>query len=321
MKRSLVAIALAALAGAPCAALAQAWPAKSVTLVVPFGPGGATDVVARTFAQRMSQSLGQQVVVENRAGAGGAIAANGVIKSPADGYTILLGTVSTLAVLPLMQPNIGYDVAKDFQPVGLVAKAPNVLLVTPTLPIRTVPELVAYAKANPGKLNFASSGQGTITHLIGELFKMQAGIDVQHVPYKTGVNALAEILSGQIHFAFDSIVWSLPHIQSGKLRAAGISSATRSALAPDLPTVAESMPGFEGITWYAFVAHAGVPEPIMQRLRAELAAAQQDKAVVDRIATTGAEPLVGGRAEYESLIRAETAKWSKVIKAAGIKPQ
>lgn len=321
MNRSSLALAaLAAALAIPVGpAFAQAWPVKPVTLVVPFGPGGATDVVARTFAQRMGASLGQQVLVENRAGAGGAIAANGVIKAPADGYTILLGTVSTLAVLPLMQPNIGYDVAKDFQPVGLVAKAPNVLLVTPTLPVRTVQELVAYAKANPGKLNFASSGQGTITHLIGELFKMQAGIDVQHVPYKTGVNALAEILSGQIHFAFDSIVWSLPHIQAGKLKAAGISSATRSALAPDLPTVAESgMPGFEGITWYAFVAHAGVPEPIMQRLRTELAAAQQDKSVVDRIATTGAEPLVGGRAEYETLIRAETAKWSKVIKAAGI---
>lgn len=320
--RFLGAIAIGLGLAAAGQAAAQGWPARPVTMVLPFGPGGATDAIARTLAQRMGQTLGQQVVVENRAGAGGAIAANGVIKTAHDGYTVLLGTVSTLVVLPLMQPNLGYDVNKDFQPVGLVAKAPNVLLLSPKLAPNSVAELIAYAKANPGKLNFASSGQGTITHLIGELFKMQAGIDVQHVPYKTGVQALGELVSGDIQFSFDSIVWSLPHVQAGKLKGLGITSATRSVLAPNLPTIAESgLPGFEGITWYALVAPAGVPEDATQRLRASLTAAQQDKTVVDRIATLGAEPLVGGRAEYENLIRLETEKWSKVVKSAGVKVQ
>ena len=317
--RQLKSILLALGLAAASTIWAQNWPVRPITLVVPFTPGGGTDAIARALATRISTALGQNVVVDNRAGAGGAIAANSVLKAPADGYTLLFGTVSTLVVLPLTQP-VSYDVAKDFAPIGLVAKAPNVLLVSPKIPPNTVNEFIAYAKANPNKLNFASSGQGTITHLIGELFKMQAGIDVQHVPYKTGVQALGDLVSGQVQFSFDSIVWSLPQVQAGKLKGIAITSATRSTLAPDIPTVAESgLPGFEGITWYALVVATGTPENVMQALRSALNASQQDKALVDRIANFGAEPLIGGRLEYDNLIRSETLKWSKVINMPGVK--
>jgi tripartite-type tricarboxylate transporter receptor subunit TctC len=288
-------------------------------MVLPFAAGGATDAIGRTLAQRMGEGLRQQIVVENRAGAGGAIAAAGFARTPPDGYTVLLATVSTLVVLPVTRVNPGYDVAKDFASIGLVAKAPNLLLASPKLPVNSVAELIAYAKANPGKLNFASSGHGTVTHLIGELFKQQAGIDVVHVPYKTGVQAFTEFIEGTVHFSFDSIVWSLPHVKAGTLRGLGISSSTRSALAPEMPTVAETgLPGFEGITWYGLMAPAGTPEPVLARLRQELKAALDDAAVIAKVRSLGAEATFGEPAELDALTRKDTAKWGKIVKDIGM---
>jgi tripartite-type tricarboxylate transporter receptor subunit TctC len=269
------------MAGATTGAAAENWPTRSLTMVLPFGPGAATDAIGRVVGERMSKGLGQTVVISNRAGAGGEIAATSVAKSPADGYTILFATVSTLVVLPLTKANLSYNVARDFVPIGLVAKSPNLLLVSPRLPVNSLKEFIDYAKQNPGKLNFASSGTGTNTHLIGEAFKFQAGIDAIHVPYRTGVQAFTELTEGQIHFSFDTIVWSLPQVRAGKLKSFGITSPQRSKIAPDIPTIAEQgFPGFEGMTWYAVVAPVGTPEPVLATLRKELAATLNDPAVV-----------------------------------------
>ncbi|MBI5909179.1 MAG: tripartite tricarboxylate transporter substrate binding protein [Betaproteobacteria bacterium] len=307
-------------AGATTGAAADNWPSRPVTMVLPFGAGGATDAIGRVVGERMSKGLDQPVVISNRAGAGGEIAATSVAKSPADGYTILFATVSTLVVLPLTKPSLGYNVAKDFVPIGLVAKSPNLLLVSPRLPVNSLQELIAYAKQNPGKLNFASSGTGTNTHLIGEAFKFQAGIEAIHVPYRTGVQAFAELTEGQIHFSFDTIVWSLPQVQAGKLKSFGITSAQRSKIAPEIPTIAEQgLPGFEGITWYAVMTPVGTPEPVLATLRKELAAALNDPAVVERVRGFGAEAAFGGPDEYATLIKQETAKWGRIVKQANIK--
>ena len=303
-------------------ALAQSFPTRPVTMVLPFGPGGATDAIGRTVAEQMSKGLGQPVVVDNRAGAGGEIAASAVAKAPAEGYTIFFATVSTLVVLPLTKPKLSYDVTKDFVPVGLVAQSPNLLLISPRVPANSMKELIAYAKENPGKLNFASSGNGTITHLIGEMFKLQAGIDAIHVPYRTGVQAFTELTEGQIHFSFDTIVWSLPQVRAGKLKSFGITSAQRSKIAPEIPTVAEQgLPGFEGMTWYAIMAPANTPADALARLRKELAAALGDPAVIEKVKGFGAEAQYGGQAEYDAMLSKDMTKWSRVIKEGNIKVQ
>lgn len=267
----------------------------------------------------MSQGLGQQLVVENRAGAAGAIGAGAVAKALPDGYTILMSTTSTHEIVPLTQRNLGYDPVKDFNAIGLVAVAPNVLIVSPKVPANTVAELIAYAKANAGKINFASSGQGTITHLIGELFVMQAGIEAQHVPYKTGVQSFTELSEGQVHFLFDSIVWSLPQIRAGKLKGLGITSTKRSQLAPEMPTIAESgLPGFEGTTWFGLSAPARTPEAALERLQSELEKALADTQLVEQLAVLGAEPAFMNRRDFEQLIAQDTVKWSGVISKAGL---
>lgn len=310
------------MAAATTAVAADNWPNRPVTMILPFGPGAATDAIGRVVGERMSKGLGQPVIIINRAGAGGEIAANSVAKSPADGYTILFATVSTLVVVPLTRPNLTYDVAKDFVPIGLVAKSPNLLLVSPRLPVNSLQELIAYAKKNPGKLNFASSGIGTNTHLIGEAFKIQAGIEAVHVPYRTGVQAFTELVEGQIDFSFDTIVWSLPQVRAGKLKAFGITSPQRSKIAPDIPTIAEQgFPGFEGMTWYAVVAPVGTPEPVLARLQKELAATLSDPAVVERVREFGAEASFGGPGEYATLIKQENVKWGRIVKQANIKVQ
>lgn len=297
----------------------QTWPARPVTLVVPFAAGGATDAIARALASRMSQGLGQQVVVENRAGAAGAIGANSVAKAAPDGHTILLATTSTHEILPLTQRSLSYDPVKDFAQIGLVAIAPNVLIVSPTVPAGSVSELIAYAKQNRGKINFASSGQGTITHLIAELFVLQAGIEAQHVPYKTGVQSFTELSTGQVQFLFDSIVWSLPQIRAGKLKGLGITSLRRSQLAPEMPTIAESgLPNFEGSTWFGLSAPARTPDAVLTRLQAELKAALADKELAERLAVLGAEPAFLAAPDFEKMIAADTEKWRGVISKAGI---
>lgn len=300
--------------------LAQGFPSRPIKIVVPFGAGGSTDVVARLIGQKMGEAMGQTFVIENRPGAAGAIASEQVAKSPADGYTILMATTSTHGILPIAKPQLPYDAVKDFAPVGLVARAPNVLIASNMLGVSDVKGLVQLAKSKPGQLSFASSGNGTITHLVGELFKSSSGVQAVHVPYKTGVQALADVVSGQIGFQFDSITWTLPQARAGKLKALAVTGAKRSALAPELPTVAESgLPGFEGVTWFGFVAPAATPPDILARLSAELGRALAAPDVREKMAAQGAEAASGRADELSSLMREDAVKWGKVIRDAGVK--
>jgi tripartite-type tricarboxylate transporter receptor subunit TctC len=309
-----------AMATAAGHATAQDFPNRPVKLVLPFATGGSTDAIARTVGQKMSESLGQAVVVENRPGAAGAIASQLVAGAAGDGYTILMATTSTHAILPVVNSKLAYDAVKDFAPIGVVARAPNLLIASPAAGVDRVADLVAKARANPGALSFASSGSGTITHLVGELFKSSAGIDAVHVPYKTGVQALPDVIAGQIAFQFDSIVWTLPQVRSGKIKGLAVTGSERSALAPELPTVAESgLPGFEGVTWFAFVAPAATSPAIVARLNRELNKALESADIREKLAAQGAEPAPGTPEDLTRLMREDTLKWGKVIKDAGVK--
>jgi tripartite-type tricarboxylate transporter receptor subunit TctC len=300
-------------------AVAQNYPDRPVTMVVPFAAGGATDAIARALASQMSKGLGQPIVVDNRAGAAGAIGATMVAKAAPNGYTILMSTTSTHVILPLTQGSLGYDPLKSFVSIGLVATAPNMLIVSPKVPANSAAELIDYAKQNPGKLNFASSGRGTITHLIGQLFVMQASISAQHVPYKSGVQSFADLNEGRVHFLFDSIVWSLPQIRDGKLKGLAVTSAKRSSLAPDIPTVAESgLPNFEGVTWFGLSAPAETPDVVIARLQSELKAALADKGLIDKLAVLGAEPAIAQGPEFTQKIAEDTRKWGEVVRQAGL---
>ncbi len=255
----------------------------------------------------------------NRTGAAGAIGANAVAKAAPDGYTILMATTSTHAILPLTQDNLEYNPAKDFAEIGLVAIAPNILIVSPKVPANSVAELIAFAKQNPDKINFGSSGQGTITHLIGELFVLQAGIQAVHVPYKSGVQSFTDLSDGRVQFLFDSIVWSLPQIRAGKLKGLGITSAKRSQLAPDMPTIAKSgLPNFEGRTWFGLSAPAHTSDMVLARLQTELKAALADKELAERLAVLGAEPAFLSGADFEKMIGEDIEKWRSVISRAGV---
>jgi len=320
-RRAVLALAsLIMLAGE--SASAQSFPERPLTLIAPFAAGGATDSIARALADEMGKDLGCMVVVENRTGAAGAIGANAVAKASPNGYTVLMSTTSTHVILPLTQQNLGYDPLKDFAAIGLVARAPNILIVSPKLSVESVLELIAYAKQNPGTLNFASSGRGTITHLIGELFLMRAGIRAQHVPYKSGVQSFAELSSGEVHFLFDSIVWSLPQIRQGKLKGLAVTSAQRSELAPDIPTISEAgLPGFEASTWFGLSAPAGTPEVVMDRLRGALKRALAQPKLTSRFAVLGAEPAFLEGPDFEKLVVDDINKWRSVILKAGLQIQ
>jgi tripartite-type tricarboxylate transporter receptor subunit TctC len=312
-------LALAAvMAAAP--ALAQNFPTRSIKLVVPFGAGGSTDAIARMVGQKLGETLGQSVVIDNRPGAAGAIASEQVAKAPADGYTLLMATTSTHAILPVANPRLPYDAVKDFAPVGLVARAPNVLVVSNALGVSDVKGLVELAKSKPGQLSFASSGNGTITHLVGEQFKANAGVHAVHIPYKTGFQALADMVGGQIGFQFDSITWTLPQARAGKIKALAVTGLARSALAPELPTLAESgMPGFEGVTWFGFMAPAGTPPQALATLEAGLAKILQTPDVQQKMAAQGAEVASGKAQDLAKLMRDDSVKWAKVVKDAGVK--
>lgn len=315
---ALVAIALSAFGALPVHA--QTFPVRALKLVVPFAAGGSTDAIARLLAEKMSRGLAQPVVVENRPGAAGAIATEQVAKAPPDGYTLLLATTSTHALLPLANPRLAFDPATALVSVGMVARAPNVLVASPALPVRSMQELIALGRAQPNSLSFASSGNGAITHLVAEAFNASAGLQAVHVPYKTGVQALADLASGQVQFQFDSIVWTLPQARAGKVRALAVTGAQRSPLAPELPTVAEAgLPGFEGVTWFGLAAPAGTPRDIVVRLHAELQRALQGADVQERFAAQGAEPVPGAAEDMTRQMREDRAKWAKVIQQAGVK--
>jgi tripartite-type tricarboxylate transporter receptor subunit TctC len=301
-------------------AQAPAYPTRPIRLVVPFPPGGATDILAREVAKHLTDAWGQSVVVDNRPGAGGNIGSELVAKAAPDGYTLEMGTVGTHAINASLYSKMPYDHVKDFVPVILVAGVPNVLEVNPSVPVNSVQELIAYAKANPNKLNFASSGSGTSIHLSGELFKVMAGVQMTHVPYKGSAPALQDLLGGQVQLMFDNLPPSLPQIKAGKLRALAVTSATRAPALPDVPTVAEAgLPGFEASSWFGVLAPAGTPPDIVTKLNAEIAKWLTSPEAKEKLAGVGANIAGGTPEDFARHIQAETAKWAKVVKESGAK--
>jgi tripartite-type tricarboxylate transporter receptor subunit TctC len=318
-----LAAATAAL-GLPGLGWAQAaWPSKPVSIVVPFAPGGTTDILARVLAPELSKTMGQSFVVENRAGAGGNIGAEVVAKSPGDGYTLLMGTVGTHGINKSLYDKLPYDPQKDFAPITLVAGVPNVMVMgtkrAQALGITSVADFVKYAKAHPGRLNMASSGNGTSIHLAGELFKSRTGIFMTHIPYRGSGPALTDLLAASIDVMFDNLPSAMPHIQAGNLKAFAVTSAVRSSALPDVPTVAEAgnLPGFEASSWFGLLAPTGTPAEVVNRLQQETAKALNLPAVKERLVAQGAIPSGNTPAEFARLIDAETTKWAAVVKASG----
>lgn len=298
---------------------AQGYPNKAVKIIVPFPPAGATDVVTRFLAQKLGERWSQSVVVENRPGAGGAIGSDLVAKSPPDGYTLLMATSSTHSIGPTLTKT-PYDPIKDFAPIIHVADVPNVLVVSPMLPVKDLKELIALAKAKPGQLNFASSGNGTIVHLNAELFKMLAGIDVQHIPYKGTALATPDLASGQISMMFDSLASVMPNIRSGRAKPLAVNAHGRSPLLPDVPTFAEAgMPAFDRYTWFGMFAPAGTPREIVAKVHGDVAALLHAPELLERFASVGAEPVGGTQEQFTARILADTAKWAQVIRTARVK--
>jgi len=301
-------------------ARAQAYPTRPVRIVVGFAPGGPNDINARLIGQWLSERLGQQFIVDNRPGAAGNIAMESVVKSPPDGYTLVMVATSSAANATLYD-NLAFNFLRDIAPVGGISRTYYVMLVHPSVPAKTGAELLALAKANPGKLNMASPGSGTGAHMASELFKMMTGISMVHIPYRGSGPMLAGLLGGQVQFAFDTIFSSIEHIRSGGLRALGVSTTTRSELLPDIPTVAEFVPGYEASTWFGVGAPKNTSAPVIDKLNSEINAGLADPRMRARIADLGGTVLAGSPAEFGKLIAADTEKWGKVIRAANIKPE
>ncbi|WP_298212995.1 tripartite tricarboxylate transporter substrate binding protein [Acidovorax sp.] len=304
------------MAGVAGAHAQAAWPDRPVRVIVPFPASGATDLVARVVTQRVAADLGQQMVVDNKPGAGGTIGTAEAAKAPADGYTLLLTTSSTHAISPHLMPRLAYDARKDFTPVAHLADAPSVLLVTPSLPVKTVAELIAYAKAHPGKLNYATSGNGTIVHLNSAAFIAQAGVEMAHVPYKGTALAIPDLVAGQTHVLFDSLPTGMPHAKNGRLRALAVTSEKRSALAPELPTLAESgLPGYSSVTWFGVYLPAGAPPALVERIHQAFAKAVQAPDVVASLAKLGLEPAAPSTpAQFGAMVQADSNRWASVIR-------
>ena len=315
---SLGVLGLAGLLASVSTAHAQAatWPDRPVRVIVPFPASGATDLVARVVTQRVATDLGQQMVVDNKPGAGGTIGAAEAAKAPADGYTLLLTTSSTHAISPHLMPRLAYDARKDFTPVAHLADAPSVLLVTNSLPVKSVAELIAYGKAHPGQLNYATSGNGTIVHLNTAAFSAQAGVEMMHVPYKGTALAIPDLIAGQTHVLFDSLPTGMPHAKNGKLRALAVTSEKRSALAPELPTMAESgLPGYSSVTWFGLYLPAGAPPALVSRIHAAFAKAVQAPDVAASLAKLGVEPAAPSTpAQFGAMVQADSNRWATVIR-------
>ncbi len=295
---------------------AQVYPSKPLRLVVPFPPGGPTDIVSRLLAPKMAAALGQQIVVENRGGAGGAIGTEQVAKSAPDGYTIVMGTIGGLAVAKSLNPKLGYDTLRDLAPITQSVSVTSILVAHPSVPAKTVRELLAIARASPGRLNYASSGNGTITHLAGELLKLTGKVNIAHVPYKGGAPALVALVSGEVDMSYENSLIITPHIKSGKVRGIAVTSAKRSALLPELPTIAETLPGYSASGWYGLLAPAATPKPVIARLNAEAVKALRSPDVVDKLSGQGAEPVGSSPEEFTAFIRSEIDKWANLVKAA-----
>ncbi|NRF65481.1 tripartite tricarboxylate transporter substrate binding protein [Aquincola sp. S2] len=308
---------MAALAACAAPARAQAdYPNRPIRLIVPFPAGGATDLIARATVDKLSQRLGQTVLVDNRAGAGGSIGSAEVARAAPDGYTLLLATSSTHAIGPELNPKLPYRADTDFTPILQLAQAPSLVLVPSTLPVSSMGELIAYAKARPGQLNYGSSGNGTIVHLMTEAFKAQAGVFVTHIPYRGTSFAINDLLAGQVHMVFESVVSGLPHVRDGKLKALAITSAAPSALVPGVRTVAESgLPGYEATTWFGLYGPKGLPPALVSRLNAELGAVLRMNEVRERLAGFGAEPVrAHTAADFAEFVARDRARWARIIK-------
>ncbi len=310
---------LGAAAGVSLPAASQTYPSKSIRLIVPLAPGGGNDTIARLIGQKITPTLGQQIVVDNRAGAGGLIAAELVAKSPADGYTLLLGNVAVMTIIPNAQKKVPYDSLKDFAPVSLIASAPLLVVVHPSLPVTSIKQLAALAKAKPNAVNYASNGIGSSTHLATEMFSMMAGVKMVHVPYKGLSIAMTDLMSGQVPLMFSSAVAMLPHVKNGKLRAIAMTGAKRSPALGDVPTVAESgVPGYESGSWYGIVAPAGTPRPIIDRLNKEIVAAVKSSEISDRLLKEAVIPSGNTPEEFAVYIKAEYDRMARVIREAKI---
>jgi tripartite-type tricarboxylate transporter receptor subunit TctC len=290
----------------------QGYPTKPIRLLVPFPAGGATDIFARAVSQKLGERLGTTVVVDNKPGAGGTIGSDLAAKAPADGYTLLLATSSTHSIGPSFG-KVPYDAVADFTPISYVGNAPNIMLVPNSSPAKNVKEWVQYARKNPGKLNFASSGNGTVVHLTTEYFKAQAGLYLVHIPYRGTALAIPDLVSGKIDVLFDSLPSGLPHVKEGRLRALGITSLKRSPLLPDLPPISETVPGFESVTWFGLYAPKGLSPELVTRLNTAVNQALQDADVKERLARLGIEPVGGTPQQFSAMTEADRAKWKKII--------
>lgn len=309
---------LAGLSWLPGQALAQSFPNKPITIVVPFPAGGTTDILARIVGQFMSTEFNQSVVIDNRAGAGGNVGTQMVARAPADGYTLLMGTVGTHAINAALYERLPFDHIRDFVPLSRSAMVPNILVAHPSQPFNTVAELVAYARANPGKIRFASSGNGTSIHLSGELFKIKAQVDMLHVPYRGSAPAIAGLLGGETDIMFDNMPSAIQHVRSGGLKALAVTTAQRSPEMPNLPTIAEAgVPGYDATSWFGLFAPAGTPDAIVRRLNATIVKALNDNEVRQRIVELGAAPHPETPESFASFIQQETAKWADVMRASG----
>jgi tripartite-type tricarboxylate transporter receptor subunit TctC len=315
MKNLLLALLLA-----PLLALAQAYPSKPVRLIIGFPAGGPADIFGRSFAQGLGSELGQPVVVENISGVGGVLGVERGVKSAPDGYTLVLNSASPLVIAPYSLSRLPYDVKKDIALVTLVVRVPEVLAVHPSLPVNTLADLIAYAKANPGKVNFGSAGSGSITHLAGELLKSEAKVDLVHVPYKGAAPAVNDLLGGQVQMGIFDVPVLIGHLRSGKLKPLAVTSARRAATLPDVPTTAEgNYPNVTSDNWYGLIAPAGTPDNVLKRIHAASVAALRSPAVVEQFAKVGGEAAPGTQQEYATFLASEQAKWSRIVTAIGFK--
>jgi len=317
MKRLLV---LALAAGFASLTSAQPYPTKPIKLVAPSTPGDAPDVIARLVADKLSTALGQQVVVENRPGAGGVVGSDYVAKAAPDGYTLIMGNAGSHGINAAVYSKLPYDIQRDFAPVSQVAVAPNVMVINPSVPASTVAEFIAYAKANPGKLSYASGGNGSSAHMSMELFKSMSGIDIQHVPYKGSSPALTDVVSGQVVAFIGNMPPTVPLIKAGKLRAIAVTTKSRSALMPELPTITEAgLPGFETVAWFGVLAPAGTPPEVVNRLSAEIAKIAKSPEIREKLVAMGAEPVGSTPEEFKAVIDRDIAKWKPLAQKVGIK--
>jgi tripartite-type tricarboxylate transporter receptor subunit TctC len=295
----------------------EAYPTRVIRIVVPLAAGGVTDTVARTLAERLQRALGQPVVIENRTGGGGAVGAEAVARSPADGYTLLMGTVSSNAINASLYRNLRYDNIKDFAPISLVASGPNMLVVHPSVPATTTAELIKFLKANPGKYSYGSAGVGTSTHLLTELFKQMTGTDVTHVPYRGSGPMMTDMIAGVVQMSFDNMPTALAQVRAGNLRALGVTSSERWPTLPDVPTISETLPGFSGVSWQGLFAPVGVPEPILEKLSSETRKILLDPDLMKQFLELGTRASGNTRAEFAAFVKSETSRWAEMVKAAG----